>query len=81
MPAGGQIKTTVLLAFTLSAYNIVRSFKAKHGVDDNDELIAKPQQKRARRRTGTWTEVVEPTSGAPPPTSNEARSEHEAGPR
>jgi hypothetical protein len=65
----GLVKTNVLLGFTLAAYNLdrIRSFKAKHGLDDNGQVVAKPQQQRARRRTGTWTEVIE-TSQAPPPT-------------
>lgn len=65
----GLVKTTVLLGFTLAAYNLdrIRSFKAKHGLDDNGQVVVKPKRQRARRRTGTWTEVIE-TSQAPPPT-------------
>jgi len=65
----GIAKTTVLLGFTLAAYNLdrIRSFKAKHGLDDDGQVVVKPQQQRARRRTGTWTDVIE-TSQAPPPT-------------
>jgi hypothetical protein len=65
----GLVKTTVLLGFTLAAYNLdrVRSFKAKHRLDDNGQVVPKPKQTRAPRRSGTWAEVIE-TSQAPPPT-------------
>lgn len=70
----GIVKTTVLLRFTLAAYNLdrIRSYKAKHGVDDNGQVIAKPTQQRARRRTGTWAEVIE--TGSPPPPTWASRS-------
>ncbi|MCW3042763.1 MAG: hypothetical protein JWL57_921 [Actinobacteria bacterium] len=63
----GIAKTTVLLDFTLAAYNLdrIRSFKAKHGLDDNGQAVPTPKQTRARRRSGAWTEVIE-TSQAPP---------------
>jgi hypothetical protein len=63
------IKTTVLLGFTLAAYNLdrIRSFRAKNALDDDGQVVARPTHKRARRRTGTWAEVAE-TSQAPPPT-------------
>jgi hypothetical protein len=65
----GVVKTTVLLGFTLAAYNLdrVRSFRAKHGLDDSGQVVESPKQRRARRRSGTWTEIVE-SSQAPPPT-------------
>lgn len=65
----GLVKTTVLLGFTLAAYNLdrVRSFRAKHGMDENGQVPEKPKHQRARRRTGTWTEVIE-AGPAPPPT-------------
>jgi len=51
----GLVKTTVLLGFTLAAYNLdrVRSFKAKHGLGDDAQVVEKPKQHRARRRSGT----------------------------
>ncbi len=51
----GLVKTTVLLGFTLAAYNLdrVRSFKAKHGLGDDAKVVEKPKQHRARRRSGT----------------------------
>jgi hypothetical protein len=63
------VKTTVLLGFTLAAYNLdrIRSFKAKQGLDDNGLVVEQPRQRRARRRSGTWTEVIE-SSQTPPPT-------------
>jgi hypothetical protein len=65
----GLVKTTVLLSFTLAAYNLdrIRSFRAKNALDDDGQMVARPTHKRARRRTGTWAEVAE-TSQAPPPT-------------
>jgi hypothetical protein len=52
----GIAKTTVLLGFTLAAYNLdrIRSFKAKHGLDDNGQVVPTSKQTRARRRSGTW---------------------------
>lgn len=63
----GLVKQTVLLGFTLAAYNLdrVRSFKAKHGLNDDGQVVQRPIQRRARRRTGTWAEVIE--SGSSPP--------------
>jgi len=63
------VKQTVLLGFTLAAYNLdrVRSFKAKHGLHDNAEILERPKQRRARRRTGTWTDVIEAGPAPPPP--------------
>jgi len=65
----GLVKTTVLLGFTLAAYNLdsIRSFKAKHGLDDQPQVVERPKRPRARRRSGAWTEIVEP-GPAPPPT-------------
>ena len=64
-----RVKTTLLLGFTLAAYNLdrIRSFKAKHGLDDDAQVVERPRQRRARRRSGTWAEIVE-SSQAPPPT-------------
>src|SRR2546421_11770186 len=52
----GLVKTTVLLGFTLAAYNLdrVRSFKAKHGLDNNVQAVERPKQSPDRRRYGTW---------------------------
>jgi hypothetical protein len=65
----GLVKTTVLLGFTLAAYNLdrVRSFKAKHGLDADGQVVEKPKPRRARRRSGVWSEIIE-GSQAPPPT-------------
>jgi hypothetical protein len=63
------VKTTVLLGFTLAAYNLdrIRSFKAKHGLGDDGQAVERPKQRRARRRSGTWAEITE-AGPAPPPT-------------
>ena len=50
----GQVKMTVLLGFTLAAYNLdrVRSFRAKRAQDKESP------RRRAKRRQGTWGELV-----------------------
>lgn len=50
----GLVKATVLLGFTLAAYNLdrVRSFKAKHGLDHDVQAVEQPKHRRARRRAG-----------------------------
>ena len=65
----GRIKMTVLLGFSIAAYNLdrIRSFRAKQAeADDTDNP-------RAKRRRGTWAELTAraasewmPRSGAPP---------------
>jgi hypothetical protein len=65
----GKVKMTLLLGFTLAAYNLdrVRSFRAKQA-----QLQDGPKP-RTPRRKGTWTDVIEPTQpavtarGADPP--------------
>jgi len=65
----GLVKMTALVGFTLAAYNLdrIRSFKAKHRLDDAGQVVERPRQQRARRRSGTWTDVVE--SGPAPPST------------
>ena len=50
----GQVKMTVLLGFTLAAYNLdrVRSFRAKQAQD------AETPRRRAKRRQGTWDDIA-----------------------
>ncbi len=50
----GQVKMTVLLGFTLAAYNLdrVRSFRAKQTQDKEMPL------RRAKRRQGTWDDIA-----------------------
>ena len=64
----GVTKMTVMLGFTLAAYNLdrIRSFRAKHALDEQGQPTAKPKQTRARRRTGTWAEVIDTTDDPPP---------------
>ena len=64
----GQVKMTVLLGFTLAAYNLdrIRSFRAKQAQDR-----ATPRR-RAKRRQGTWNDI----DSAP----GSAVSEHATGP-
>ena len=64
----GITKMTVLLGFTLAAFNLdrIRSFRAKHALDEAARPVEKPKQRRVRRRTGTWADVIQ-TPGHPPP--------------
>jgi hypothetical protein len=65
----GRVKMTVLLGFTVAAYNIdrVRSFRSKHNLE-TDGSASHPHRpsRRAKRRIGTWAQVVEHRSKAPP---------------
>jgi hypothetical protein len=66
----GLTKMTVMLGFTLASFNLdrVRSFRAKHHLDEIGQPANKPKQTRAKRRTGTWAEIIErPEVEAPPP--------------
>jgi hypothetical protein len=51
----GVTKMTVLLGFTLAAFNLdrIRSFRAKHGLDEQGHRRERPKQVRAKRRFGT----------------------------
>jgi hypothetical protein len=65
----GLAKMTVLLAFTLSGYNLeaIRSFVARKATE---RTAAPPKRSRKRRRTGTWADVIgdeRPASGRAPP--------------
>ncbi len=53
----------------VAAYNLdrIRSFKAKHRLDDAGQVVERPRQQRAVRQSGTWTDVVE--SGPAPPST------------
>jgi hypothetical protein len=63
----GVTKMTVVLGFTIASFNLdrIRSFRAKHHLDEEGRHSERPKQTRAKRRTGTWAEVIEPTT--PPP--------------
>jgi hypothetical protein len=63
----GVTKMTVMLGFTLAAYNLdrIRSFRAKHALDEHGQPTEKPKQTRTRRRVGTWADVIEPTTSPP----------------
>ena len=64
----GVTKMTVMLGFTLAGFNLdrIRSFRAKHALDDQGRPTHKPRQTRARRRVGTWSDVIDPTEYPPP---------------
>jgi len=65
----GRVKMTVLLGFTVAAYNIdrVRSFRSKHNLEvDGSPSHPHRSSRRAKRRIGTWEQVIENRSKAPP---------------
>jgi hypothetical protein len=66
----GQLKMTVLLGFTVAAYNLdrVRAFRSKFGleVDGSPAFRSTRPVRRAGRRNGTWAQLVEKRSKAPP---------------
>jgi hypothetical protein len=63
----GRVKMTVLLGFTLAAYNLdrVRSFRAKQA-----QLEGQPKPQSKRRR-GTWADLVATPSEPPPPVADD----------
>jgi len=70
----GTTKITVLLAFTAAGYNVerVRSFRAKHRLQDPHQPVIYPRipATRAKRRRGTWADVVDARSQGPPADSS-----------
>ena len=66
----GRVKTSVLLGFTLAAFNLdrIRSFRAKHGLEDGVSVrdVTANTSPRKKRRLGTWAQVVEERQQAPP---------------
>ncbi len=65
----GVTKMTVMLGFTLAAYNLdrIRSFRAKHRLDEAGRPTSRPKQTRARRRRGTCAELIDTPEPQPPP--------------
>jgi hypothetical protein len=63
----GVTKMTVMLGFTIASFNLdrIRSFRAKHHLDEAGRPTERPKQTRAKRRTGTWAELIEPASSPP----------------
>jgi hypothetical protein len=61
----GQTKLSVLLGFTLAAYNLdrVRSFRAKKAEEE-----AQPRR-RAKRRQGTWGDCISREADPVPPSA------------
>ena len=66
----GRVKTSVLLGFTLAAFNLdrIRSFRAKHGLEEGESVqdVASDPSPRKKRRRGTWAQIVEERPQAPP---------------
>lgn len=69
----GRTKTTVLIGFTLAAYNIdrVRSFRQKHrlaaAADEPEVEFARQVERRAKRRRGTWSQLLRRHTTSDPP--------------
>jgi hypothetical protein len=66
----GVTKMTVMLGFTLASFNLdrLRSFRAKHHLDESGQVVEQPKRSRGKRRRGTWAEIIErPAPAAPPP--------------
>jgi hypothetical protein len=63
----GLTKMTVMLGFTLAAFNLdrIRSFRAKHRLDERGRPTHKPKHTRAKRRTATWSAVIDTTESPP----------------
>ena len=66
----GRVKVSVLLGFTLAAFNLdrIRSFRAKHalGVDVSVPQGPSNRASRRKRRRGTWAQVIEQRPQPPP---------------
>ena len=66
----GRVKTSVLLGFTLAAFNLerIRSFRAKHCLGEGESVQRVPNNPspRRKRRRGTWAEIIEERPQAPP---------------
>ena len=68
----GRVKVTVLLGFTLAAFNLerIRSFRAKQALSEDrsqDQYHASPSPRKKRRR-GTWSQIIEQRPQPPPQT-------------
>jgi len=63
----GRVKATVLLGFTVAAYNIdrVRAFRAKHRIANAEDATGFPpiERRAPKRRRATWAQIIE---GRPP---------------
>jgi hypothetical protein len=56
----GSTKMTVMLGFTLAAFNLdrARSFCSKHHLDEAGRPAQRSRLTRAKRRTGTWADII-----------------------
>jgi hypothetical protein len=64
----GRVKMTVLLGFTVAAFNLdrIRAFRAKHHLESDQSAPRARPAPRAKRRVGTWEQLVEQRAKAPP---------------
>jgi hypothetical protein len=71
----GRVKVSVLLGFTLAAFNLerIRSFRAKHALDEDGSVLHDPSNRspRTKRRHGTWAQIIEERPQPPPSTPPE----------
>lgn len=67
----GRVKTSVLLGFTLAAFNLdrIRSFRAKHDLEEGESVqdVAGDPSPRKNRRRGTWAQIIERDHRRHPP--------------
>jgi hypothetical protein len=66
----GRVKVSVLLGFTLAAFNLdrIRSFRAKHAPVGDGSVLPGPSNRspRRKRRRGTWSQIIEQRPQPPP---------------
>ena len=66
----GRVKLSVLLGFTLAAFNLerIRSFRAKHALGGDGSGLRAPSNSspRRKRRRGTWAQIIEERPQPPP---------------
>ena len=63
----GLTRMTVMPGFTIASFNLdhIRSFRAKDHFDAEGRPTERPRQARAKRRPGTWADVIEGTGARP----------------
>ena len=66
----GRVKMSVLLGFTLAAFNLerIRSFRAKHALGGDGSVLHGPSNRFPRRmhRRGTWAQIIKRRPQPPP---------------
>ena len=66
----GRVKVSVLLGFTVAAFNLerIRSFRAKHALGGDESVLLGPSNRspRTKRRSGTRAQIMEQRPQPPP---------------